>query len=600
MAHEIEQQPSATELAHQLRTEQKKLALVQDIGKALSGALELDQLLGLIMEKVTILMEADRSTLYLLSDDGTELWSKVAQSGGELLEIRLKVGEGIAGWVGQSGETVNIPDAYTDNRFQPRVDLSSGYRTKSILCVPARDRTGKIVGVLQVLNKQDGPFTEDDEQLLIALSGQAAVSIENHRLLLSVIEARDKLQKRNRDLDVLYEVERDITASDDFDELLERLVKRTMDMVGAEAGSIALVPAGSTQLRFRTAVGSAAERLRGSSISVGEGVIGWVTKNREAIIVNDPVTDRRHATEFTAALGAPSPRHLLCAPLISHDVVVGAIELVNKRDREDGFTKSDLHLLILIAGQVSRAIQIAQAKEERENEDRLAAIGSMLAGVLHDLKTPMTIISGYAQLMAQMEEAEKRETYVHQILHQFDLMSGMTREVMAFARGESNVLIRRVYMHRFLDTVTTQLKHSLGGRNVTVELDAGYTGAAYFDENSMLRLVHNLARNAADAMPSGGTFRICTSEQDGVMQFKFRDTGDGIPKELEGRLFEMFASRKQGGTGLGLAIVKKIVDDHRGQIRYESSENGTTFYVQLPLSRPPSAAETTGEAPALG
>src|SRR5215467_2793283 len=94
-------------LQAQLRAETKKLALVQEIGQALSSALDLDRLLALIMEKITILMEADRSTLYLFSDDGRELWSKVLQ-GGELLEIRLKVGEGIAGWVAASGETVNI------------------------------------------------------------------------------------------------------------------------------------------------------------------------------------------------------------------------------------------------------------------------------------------------------------------------------------------------------------------------------------------------------------------------------------------------------------------------------------------------------------
>src|SRR2546423_15583921 len=93
-------------LEEALRREQKKVALVQEVGRALSSGLELDQLLVLIMDKVTQLMEADRSTLYLASDDGAELWSKVLQ-GGEVLEIRLRVGEGIAGWVGKTGEIVN-------------------------------------------------------------------------------------------------------------------------------------------------------------------------------------------------------------------------------------------------------------------------------------------------------------------------------------------------------------------------------------------------------------------------------------------------------------------------------------------------------------
>ena len=104
-----------------LRREQKKVALVQDVSRALSGGLPLDRLLVLIMEKVTQLMECDRSTLYLMTDDRASLWSKVVQ-GGEVVDIRLKVGEGVAGSVAASGESVNLPDAYNDHRFQPAVD----------------------------------------------------------------------------------------------------------------------------------------------------------------------------------------------------------------------------------------------------------------------------------------------------------------------------------------------------------------------------------------------------------------------------------------------------------------------------------------------
>ena len=120
-AENLGQGGGATALRAELRAEQKKLVLVREIGQALSSALDLDRLLSLIMEKITILMEADRSTLYLFSDDGRELWSKVLQ-GGEILEIRLKVGEGIAGWVAASGEIRFIagsPMADTAVRCRP-------------------------------------------------------------------------------------------------------------------------------------------------------------------------------------------------------------------------------------------------------------------------------------------------------------------------------------------------------------------------------------------------------------------------------------------------------------------------------------------------
>ena len=226
----------------------------------------------------------------------------------------------------------------------------------------------------------------------------------------------------------------------------------------------------------------------------------------------------------------------------------------------------------------------------------------MLAGVLHDLKTPMTIVSGYAQLMAQIDDGGQRDAYVEQILKQFDLMSAMTREVLAFARGESNVLIRKVYLHKFLAELHRQLERELAGKEVRLVIEAGYKGAAYFDEQKILRLVHNLARNAVQAMPAGGTFRVATRTEGHELVFEFADTGSGIPPEMEGRLFELFAtSGKKDGTGLGLAIVKKIVDEHRGTIGYESrvagradGESGTIFTVRLPLDKP-AAASPPGE-----
>src|SRR5690606_10968446 len=165
--------------------------------------------------------------------------------------------------------------------------------------------------------------------------------------------------------------------------------------------------------------------------------------------------------------------------------------------------------------------------------------------------------------------------------------SGMTREVLAFARGETNVLVRKVYLHRFLEDIMTQLEHALAGRNIAIGLDAGYTGVAYFDEQAMLRLVHNLARSAADAMPQGGEFRIATRVEGHELVLEFADSGPGIPPEREGRRFELFASAKPGGSGLGLAICKKIVDEHGGGISCESAPGrGTVFRVRLPNDRP--------------
>jgi signal transduction histidine kinase len=137
-----------------------------------------------------------------------------------------------------------------------------------------------------------------------------------------------------------------------------------------------------------------------------------------------------------------------------------------------------------------------------------------------------------------------------------------------------------------MEELHTQLKHALAGRNIDLTVDPKYRDTAHFDEQKMLRVMHNLARNAAEAMPGGGTLRITTQAEDDTLIFEVADSGGGIPAELEGRLFGLFASAKQGGTGLGLAIVKKIVEEHGGTITYRSRRGeGTCFTIRMPLHR---------------
>jgi signal transduction histidine kinase len=580
-------------LASALKREQKKVALVQEVSRALSTMRDTDQLLKLIMEKVTELMEADRSTLYLVSEDGGTLTSEVVQ-GGEVVNIRLRVGEGIAGWVAQTRETLNIPDAYADQRFQPAFDLKSGYRTRSILTVPMAGALGGLVGVLQLINKQGGPFERGDEELASALASQAAIAIENARLYQSLVtqnqelmDTRRDLERRQRELNALYEVEKDMSHALDLDDLLSRILAQAIGVLGGGAGSIALVePDGS--LRFRTVQGPAAPRLIERTLPHGTGLIGWAIAHKTPVIVDDPASDPRHARDVAAESGV-TPAHLMVAPLVDGEEVMGAVEIIDQRKKTregSAWSEVDLKLLVLIAKQAASAIGFARQRNEQSKTERLASIGRMLAGLLHDLKTPMTIISGYGQLMAASDDGAQREAYVEQIQRQFDLMAGMTREVLAFARGDTDLVVRKVYMNRYVEELATQLGAATAGRNIDFALDAKYDGIAFFDEQKLMRVFHNLTRNAVEAMPDGGKLTVTVDTSDDFLRWSVRDSGPGIPAELRGRLFELFATGRKGGTGLGLAIVKKILDDHHGTIDVETGAAGTNFVLQLPLQRP--------------
>ncbi len=188
----------------QYKREHEKIRRLFNITRNISRELKLNNLLMLIMDEVKSVLQCDRCTVFLIDKDRNELWSRVAH--GEK-EIRFPAHMGIAGYVASSGEILNIPDAYADERFNPNIDKKTGYHTRTILTVPMRNRLGEIIGVFQSLNKIGGAFSKDDEELLDALSTIAATQIENAQLyaeqkktfesfvetLASTIDARDPL-----------------------------------------------------------------------------------------------------------------------------------------------------------------------------------------------------------------------------------------------------------------------------------------------------------------------------------------------------------------------------------------------------------------------
>jgi len=180
-----------------LRTSLDRLSRLMKIGAAISSELDLDALLRTISQTTSHLLQAERSTVFVVDSVKNELWSRVAEGLGNK-EIRIPLSAGIAGLVATTGNPVRISDAYRDPRFNPEVDKKTGYQTRSILCVPMRNRRGQVIGVFQVLNKRDAEFTALDEQLLASLSSQAAVAVENAKLYEEVQRTLTQLQALDR------------------------------------------------------------------------------------------------------------------------------------------------------------------------------------------------------------------------------------------------------------------------------------------------------------------------------------------------------------------------------------------------------------------
>ncbi len=151
------------------------------VGRTIAVETNIDTLLTIIAQEIKQALNADRCTVFLLDEEKHQLWSKVAL-GLEMQEIRFASNLGLAGHVATTGETVNIKDVYTDKRFNKEIDMQTGYKTKTILCMPIRNLSHQIVGVFQVLNKKNGEFTQKDEDLLIAIGSSAGIALENANL----------------------------------------------------------------------------------------------------------------------------------------------------------------------------------------------------------------------------------------------------------------------------------------------------------------------------------------------------------------------------------------------------------------------------------
>jgi signal transduction histidine kinase len=323
--------------------------------------------------------------------------------------------------------------------------------------------------------------------------------------------------------------------------------------------------------------------LKGYAVEAGRGIVGWVAQNGQSARVNDAPSDSRYDPTLADMIGCPA-RQILAAPLEADGAVIGAVELVNCRGNES-FTVENERLLRLMGTQIARAVTDAREMVERKQRERLAAVGRMLSGLLHDLKTPMTVISGCAEFLVDQESREKRLELAERILRQLSDLEKMTADVMAFVRGESNVLIRRVYLHLFLDELAELLEREAGRSPVEICWHRGYEGAAYLDAGSIRRALLNISRNALQAMADGGRLDISTARKGNSLVFSVSDNGPGIPEEIRDTLFDPFVTcGKEDGTGLGLAIVRQAVRDHNGTIDVETvSDRGTTFTISLPF-----------------
>lgn len=339
---------------------ERELQVFDAVARALSTERNANALLDLIVDKLTDVVAADRGTLYLVDAERGELYSKILQDEtGRLTQIRLQIGEGVAGYVAETGETVNITDADADPHFMRSFDRSSGYQTETMLCTPMRNAGGDIIGVIQLLNKRGGVFTRRDEIILGVLASQAAIAIENARLLASE-------QDKRRIADTLREVSSIINSSLELDEVLELILQQVEHVVPFDTASVLLIEDGMLVARAGRGFEKALpERLPLFAVQ-DNPLMREMLETQKAIIISNVQEDER----WVRSNHTPEKmRSWLGTPLIVDGRVIG--ELSINHTHADIYRSHHANTIMTFANQAATAIERARLYEQTILQARL-------------------------------------------------------------------------------------------------------------------------------------------------------------------------------------------------------------------------------------
>ena len=350
------------------KSELTKTQLLLEINKKIAGIKNLSEILWTIIDFVTENVNGDRGSLFLNDEETNELYSRVAQ--GELTrEIRILNTVGIAGAIFSSKQGEIIHDVYSDKRFNKEVDQETGYKTKNMICSPVKTVDGRIIGVIQVLNKKKGRFTKDNLNFVDAIATQAAVSIQN-------AQNNEFFQKKRAQEMEFVSIVSDVTAEIDLSALLKRVMEEATRMLNADRATLFLNDEKTNELFSRVAMGEGIGEIRLPNTA---GIAGSVFTSGKTMNIPYAYADLRFNPSFDKQTGYFT-RSILCVPVINKNgKVIGCTQVLNKKGGK--FTEEDESRLKAFTQQVAIALENAKlfddvSKSRKYNESMLSSMSN--------------------------------------------------------------------------------------------------------------------------------------------------------------------------------------------------------------------------------
>lgn len=579
------------EISRQQLNETKTLMQIgQTLGE--TERVGLDVVLQLIVDSARELIpQADKTIIHLVDKDNKSLIpqaiSGFLQGEKTIPYLNMNIGSGAAGQVLQEGVTINIGDVNSDPRF-----LKSAIKPlySSLLVSPVQT-AAKQLGTISVESQRIHAFSEHEAELLKALGAQAAIAIENTRLLEST---RQSLKEVN----ALYKISQGLAASLDTDQLIQDVVSLLQQNFGYYHAQIFLLEPASGDLIFKRGSGEIGTKLleQGFAVQRGMGIIGHVAETATPFVtnnVNDVVFFYPHPL-------LPEIQSELAVPIKVDGKVVGILDIEHTPPNQ--LTDEDLQLMTAVADQLAVALQKAslytnlQKSLQQEQtirsqllqSERLALVGRLLASVSHELNNPLQAIQN-ALFLLKEEVSLSKQGYqdLGIILSETERMAALIERLRGAYRPIRIKDFQPVHLNNLIEDVyaliTTHMRH----KQIAFEFFPDpelpvISGIA----DQIRQVVLNLFLNAIEIMKPGGCLTVQTQgllSQREVL-FSVRDTGPGIDPEILPNIFEPFITSKSTGTGLGLTITHDIIHQHHGRIEAENHVGGgAIFNVWLPI-----------------
>jgi len=552
-----------------LKKKISKLSYLHEISHAINSFQELDDLLDYTLSKALESLDSESGSIFLWDDKTEELLLQkiIGRDKKDLEGIKKRLGEGIAGLVAKQKKPILVKDIKTDPRFKTDSDGKS-YRTNSFLCVPivARD---KLIGVINVTEKATAtPFNTDELELLFILANHVAIAIENMRLYERV--KRFNLQLESKVKDATQELKKTIEHT----LVLQRYKE---DILESLTTGIYVLDKNNHITLWN----------RGMELKYGlkrEDVLGQelfrVLKNVKPEILLKTI-DEVHKTGKHVVLD-----------LVHHRVNGGAeMRTINYHIFPLQTGKKEILGVVVLLDDVTEKVNMEQ--QLRTNE-KLVAIGKLSAGIAHELNNPLDGTRRFINLaldaLDQKDEKLPRE-FIMNAKKGLNRMINIVRSLLEFSRQTTNTIPSSVNVNDVLKELVHFYASDPAFQKVKFTTQFSEELKSVIDYG-IQHVFSNLLKNALDAMPDGGeliiiTQRLLEEDKEKVM-IAIRDTGCGIPLDMQNRIFEPFyTTKKMGeGTGLGLAICNEIVNRSGGTIAVKSKETeGTEFKIIIPASQ---------------